>query len=72
MRVEVVAVLRRYDEYSKSGRNQPNKVILVTTRVVSYSSCRFCFCETNTGPFLMKQNAVSMEGIGENDDVESR
>ena len=53
-------------------RNQLNKVILVTTRVVSYSSCRFCFCETNTGPFLMKQNAVLMEGMDKNDDVKSR
>ena len=72
MRVKVVAASRRYNEYSKSGRNQPNKVIPVTTYVVSYSSCRFHFCEINTGPFLMKQIVVSMEGVGENDDVESR
>ena len=42
-------------------------VIPVTTHVVSYSSCRFCSCETNTGPFSMKQNVVSMEGVGKND-----
>ena len=63
---------RRYSEYSKSGKEHLNKVILVTTYVVSYPSYRFRFCEINTGSFLMKQNVVSMEGVGENDDVESR
>ena len=70
--VEVVAVSRPYSEYFKSGRNQPNKVIPVTTYVVSYPSCIFRFCEINTGLFSMKQNVVSMEGVGENYDVESR
>ena len=72
MGVEVVVVSRQYSEYSKSGKEHPNKVILVTSYVVSYPSCRFRFCEINTGSFLMKQNVVSMEGVGENDDVESR
>ena len=40
-------------------RNQLNKVILVTTRVVSYSSCRFCFCETNTGPLEYQASTCS-------------
>ena len=47
VRVKIIAVNGRHDEYSKSSKGQPNKEILVTGH-------RFSFCKLNTELFLMK------------------